>query len=105
MPNPSDRAIAQYPHCDQRVLHAPGECRYCDEHPDWQELRRTWNINFTGKKEPGKSPCPAEASRTARTIHEWHGNRPTEVEVDLTEPDRYVRILDAETEGTENGGR
>ncbi|MEU7174649.1 MULTISPECIES: hypothetical protein [Micromonospora] len=36
------------PHCDQAVLHAPGECTYCDAHPDWQELRQLWGIAFTG---------------------------------------------------------
>jgi hypothetical protein len=40
--------IAQFPHCDQRVLHAPGECEYCDRHPDWQALRKAWGIAFTG---------------------------------------------------------
>jgi hypothetical protein len=40
--------IATFPHCDQRILHAPGECAYCDVHADWQELRRGWGIAFTG---------------------------------------------------------
>ncbi len=39
--------IAQF-HCDARVLHAPGECQYCDLHPEWQELRKAWGIAFTG---------------------------------------------------------
>lgn len=38
----------RFPHCDQRVLHRPGECRYCDLHPEWQELRERWGIAFTG---------------------------------------------------------
>lgn len=45
--------IAQFPHCDSRVLHAPGECRYCDAHPEWQELRKAWGIAFTGKTPVG----------------------------------------------------
>jgi len=40
--------IGQFPHCDQRVLHALGECEYCDRHPEWQALREAWGIAFTG---------------------------------------------------------
>lgn len=40
--------IAQFPHCDQRILHAPSECEYCDGHPEWQALREAWGIAFTG---------------------------------------------------------
>ena len=40
--------IAQFPHCDQRILHAPGECEHCDGHAEWQELRKAWGIAFTG---------------------------------------------------------
>lgn len=41
--------MIQFPHCDQRVLHAPGLCRYCDRHPEWQKLREKWGIAFTGQ--------------------------------------------------------
>lgn len=47
----------QFPHCDARVLHAPGECEYCDRHADWQELRQAWGIAFTGH-----SPNPVSAN-------------------------------------------
>lgn len=40
--------IKQFPHCDSRVLHAPGKCEFCDKHPDWQDLRLAWGIAFTG---------------------------------------------------------
>jgi hypothetical protein len=40
----------QFPHCDGRILHAPGVCTYCDMHPEWQELRLAWGINFTGEE-------------------------------------------------------
>lgn len=43
--------IRQFPHCDQRILHAPGECQYCDMHPEWQELRQAWGIAFTGSQQ------------------------------------------------------
>lgn len=40
--------IDSFPHCDQAVLHAPGECEYCDGCPEWQSLREAWGIAFTG---------------------------------------------------------
>ena len=69
----------QFPHCDQRVLHAPGECDYCDKHPDWQFLRIAWGIAFTGyepditKKE---LPDPATEARGLSKLNAWGGNRP-----------------------------
>lgn len=75
------------PHCDPRILHAPGECEYCDERPDWQKLRQIWGIAFTGKepstKEPGRQelPCPADFNRGI-SHRKWGGNqaRPKEEE-------------------------
>lgn len=69
----------QMPHCDGLVLHAPGECEFCDRHPDWQRVREEARINFTGHRREGFAPCPAEARRPVAAIHSWHGNRPTEV--------------------------
>ena len=68
-----------WPHCDQRVLHAPGVCRYCDKSPDLQEIRRAWGIAFTGQppSDPGL-PCPADAARPPHSDADhrrWHGNR------------------------------
>jgi hypothetical protein len=68
--------IVQFPHCDSRVLHRPGECEYCDRHPEWQQLREVWGINFTGGTDPKKAPCPATRDRDVATIHRWGGNRP-----------------------------
>lgn len=69
--------LARYPHCDSRVLHAPGECDYCDQHPDWQALRAEgWRINFTGHADPDKAPCPSDAQRGLGGAHIWPGNRP-----------------------------
>lgn len=62
-----------YPHCDSWVLHAPGVCIYCDQHPDWQQARIRDGINFTGENEEGKAPCPADAARGDRHM-EWVGN-------------------------------
>jgi len=83
--------IKQFPHCDQRVLHAPKDgCVYCNQHPEWQELREAWGIAFTGHSDDVVEyrdwegnivqktliPCPAEWSRSAETIHRWYGNAP-----------------------------
>jgi hypothetical protein len=82
-----EHIIGQFPHCDQRVLHAPGECEYCDRHPEWQELRDAWGIAYTGhsydkngqlqKTQFGViQPCPAEAGRGMESINSWGGNVP-----------------------------
>jgi hypothetical protein len=68
-------SIRQFPHCDPLVLHEPGECRFCDLHPERQQLRQMWGINFTGKSDPKKAPCPAERHRSAELINRWGGNR------------------------------
>jgi hypothetical protein len=77
--------IKQFPHCDSRILHAPGECQYCDKYPGWQELRQMWHIAFTGKQpesldEPRWTtkgpvlPCPADYIRGDKHAI-WGGNR------------------------------
>lgn len=67
--------IGQFPHCDQRILHAPGECEYCDKHPEWQALRHAWGIAFTGYEPDGKElPCPAMHARPEH-FQAWIGNR------------------------------
>jgi hypothetical protein len=66
--------VSQFPHCDQRILHAPGECQYCDAHPEWQELRIKWGIAFTGYEPEGKElPCPADYAR-GDSHKLWYGN-------------------------------
>ncbi len=72
------RIIGQFPHCDQRVLHAPGECGYCDKHREWQELRVAWGIAFTGyEPEDGEIECPSDRARGRGGAHVWGGNRPS----------------------------
>lgn len=69
--------ITRFPHCDQAVLHTPGECVYCDLCPEWQELRQAWGIAFTGKKPgPDEMSCPSDFRRglNAAGAH-WPGNR------------------------------
>jgi len=77
-------APPRMPHCDSAVLHAPGECAYCDAHPDWQQLRQLWGIAFTGHapkvdvERPWLSevPCPSDARRPGGANQVWPGNRP-----------------------------
>lgn len=63
------------PHCDDLVLHAPGQCEYCDKVPRWQAWRVENGVNFTGEKDPNKKPCPAEVVR-GDDCQVWHGNKP-----------------------------
>lgn len=70
-------AHAKFPHCDQRVLHKPGTCQFCDAYPDRQELRKDWKIAFTGETpKDGELPCPSDAARGRGGAHVWGGNRP-----------------------------
>jgi hypothetical protein len=70
------RMIGQFPHCDQLILHAPGECMYCDKHPEWQELREAWGIAYTGyEPEAGEMPCPADNARPGGKCEAWPGNK------------------------------
>lgn len=66
-----------FPHCDAAVLHAPGVCRYCDDRPEWQQLREYWGIAFTGQAPgPDRVPCPSDARRGQGGAHVWPGNTP-----------------------------
>lgn len=69
-----------FPHCDQSVLHAPGECKYCDSLPEWQALRVVWGIAFTGhapEETDAKIACPSDHVRGMGGSNVWPGNRPT----------------------------
>lgn len=66
----------RYPHCDSSVLHAPGECRYCDNYPQAQQERIDQKLNFTGQNKPGFGTCPSEVRRSLKIINAWPGNRP-----------------------------
>lgn len=66
--------INQFPHCDERILHAPHECEVCDEFPEWQALRVSWCIAFTGYTPEGDElPCPADKAR-GDGHKRWPGN-------------------------------
>lgn len=65
----------QFPHCDPRILHAPGECEHCDKSPGWQYLRQMWGIAFTGyQPEEKELPCPADYAR-GDSHKLWSGNQ------------------------------
>lgn len=78
-----------YPHCDPRVLHAPGECEFCDMHAAWQQDRIDNKMLFTndprnqalieeflktGKLDGEFVPCPGMLAR-GDSIKIWGGNR------------------------------
>lgn len=68
--------MAQFPHCDNRILHAPGKCKYCDMHPELQQDRIDKRISFTGEPpQRGMYPCPAEQARSSESLNAWPGNR------------------------------
>lgn len=67
--------IGQFPHCDERVLHAPGRCEYCDARPEWQTLRDAWGIGFTDEElRSGIVRCPSTNRRTPEQVNAWGGN-------------------------------
>ena len=73
--------INVYPHCDPRVLHAPGLCKYCDQFADWQELRLAWGICFSGQQPTDEQPIadPADLAvmfKRRGDYNHWSGNRP-----------------------------
>jgi hypothetical protein len=92
--------LGQMPHCDHTILHAPTNCKYCDAHPEWQAYRVAMKINFTGERDPDKLPCPSSLKRPAHKAHQWPGNRPTEVDVELekTPPESYWERLKMDRE-------
>lgn len=68
--------LGTIPHCDQRILHAPGECEHCDERPEWQALRQLWGIAFTGYEPGGNElPDPATNIRDFDVLNAWGGNK------------------------------
>jgi hypothetical protein len=68
--------MADFPHCDQDVLHAPTTCQYCDMFPEKQQYRLDNSINFTDENYIGRTPCPSDAKRGRGVAHKWGGNTP-----------------------------
>ncbi len=80
------------PHCDARILHAPGVCTYCDKHPEWQEYRLAAGICFTGEtpENSWQTPCPADQARppdSPSDHRKWGANKPTSADGDPTWPE------------------
>lgn len=47
--------MAEYPHCNPDVLHAPGTCVYCDEFSERQAVRAAGGTPFTPAESNGWS--------------------------------------------------
>lgn len=60
------------PHCNTEVLHAPGQCYYCDHYPDRQSARAASGGSFTPPEANGWSGNVAVKSGE---IHEHMGAR------------------------------
>jgi hypothetical protein len=81
----SERAEA--PHCESLILHAPGECKWCDLYPDLQAARKLWRIAFTGHPPtPDETACPADLKRGPESYNNWSGNRAAAPEDKPTPP-------------------
>jgi hypothetical protein len=65
------------PHCDPAILHAPGECSFCDQQPEWQALRQLWGICFTGHPPATEreTACPSDLRRPGGVNQLWPGNQ------------------------------
>lgn len=82
--------MARFPHCDSRVLHAPGECKFCDE-SGLQQERIDQGINFTGHFDEDKATCPAWEARGANS-QVFYGNVPKKQD-DLDQDDIDFRVF------------
>lgn len=76
MPHREPPEQVEAPHCDPTILHAPRSCPYCDMFPEWQNLRKLWQINFTNQYDIDKALCPSVYFRNPADRDAWPGNRP-----------------------------
>jgi hypothetical protein len=67
-------------HCDARIIHKPGECKYCDQYGTKQQDNRIkYRVCFTNHTPESETsgyyihPCPAMFAR-GETVNSWHGN-------------------------------
>lgn len=65
------------PHCDNQILHSPGKCKYCDDHPDAQTYRKMLHLKFTDEMSEGDSVLPG-GERTKARAERWGGNQAKE---------------------------
>ena len=84
----------QNPHCDFSMVHAPGECEACDECAfGLQHLRHINRVNYTGRRDPDKAPCPSEIFRSFESANRWGGNyAEVDREVPLQGTDEQKRL-------------
>lgn len=85
--------MADFPHCDDLVLHRPGTCWACDLYPEQQGVREQLGVNFTGEHDPSKHPCPAELRRPIDTINHWYNNTARTKEQADADAAEYHRVL------------
>ena len=74
-----ERLAASNPaHCDNLVLHAPADCKYCDHQPELQAFRLSSGIDFTGGTQHvhlyNWRPCPSQVMRSLEKSQAWGGN-------------------------------
>lgn len=84
---------AEHPHCDSDVLHAPGECVYCDHFADRQRAREEQGVNFTGHYDAGKVSCPSELRRPIEKINRWPGNVATTAEMQAERDKEFNEMI------------
>lgn len=82
----------RWPHCDARILHAVGECEYCDMAKDLQSERETLDVSNTGKTNR-RWPCPADLARKPEQYNAWSGNRPENAEAKVAR-NRWLQELE-----------
>lgn len=69
-----DGQFYQAPHCNSEVLHAPGQCYYCDHYPDRQAARAASGGSFSPLDANGWS---GNVAVKAGEVHEHMGARYT----------------------------
>lgn len=68
----ANAGVLELVHCDDLVLHEPGECTYCDEHGKRAQRRRIdFGIPFSGQR-----GAPDALFRPDEVIRQWSGNVP-----------------------------
>lgn len=62
--------MAEHPHCNAEVLHAPGECYVCDKYPERQAMRKAGKTPFTPNESNGWS---GNVAAPAGSVHSHMG--------------------------------
>lgn len=73
----ANAGVLELVHCDDLVLHEPGECTYCDSYGKRAQRRRIdFGIPFSGQR-----GAPDALFRPDEVIRQWSGNVPVKGEV------------------------